>query len=54
MYEAAPVTESPSAIERQCPYCASDNPAIRGTYYDQTCEGCVKRMGAKDGGEAAK
>jgi hypothetical protein len=43
-----------SAIERQCPYCASDNPAIRGTYYDQTCEGCVKRMGAKDGREAGK
>jgi hypothetical protein len=28
-----------------CPYCTSDNPAIRSTYYDQTCEGCVKRMG---------
>lgn len=30
---------------RTCPYCTSDNPAIRSTYYDQTCEGCVKRMG---------
>lgn len=30
---------------RECPYCTSDNPAIRTTYYDQTCEGCVKRMG---------
>lgn len=27
-----------------CPYCTSDNSAIRDTYYDQTCEGCVKRM----------
>jgi hypothetical protein len=44
--EIGPVFAAP----RQCPYCASDNPAIRGTYYDQTCEGCVKRMGAKDGG----
>lgn len=29
----------------ECPYCTSDNEAIRTTYYDQTCEGCVKRMG---------
>ncbi len=35
-----------SAIRRpECPYCTSDNEAIRSTYYDQTCEGCVKRMG---------
>lgn len=35
----------PSSKERICPYCTSDNPAIQDTYYDQTCEGCVKRMG---------
>ena len=35
-----------SAIgRRECPYCTSENEAIRSTYYDQTCEGCVKRMG---------
>lgn len=34
-----------SATARACPYCTSDNPAIRSTYYDQTCDGCVKRMG---------
>lgn len=35
----------PSATMRsECPYCTSDNEGIRGTYYDQTCEGCVKRM----------
>jgi hypothetical protein len=33
-----------SARERRCPYCTSDNEGIRSTYYDQTCEGCVKRM----------
>lgn len=27
-----------------CPYCASDNSAVRATYYDQTCRGCVDRM----------
>jgi len=27
-----------------CPYCSSDNKAIRETYFDQTCEGCVTRM----------
>jgi hypothetical protein len=52
-----PLYERPtpvSAIVKPCPYCTSDNPAIRTTYYDQTCEGCVKRMGAKDGREAGK
>lgn len=35
-----------SATQRsECPYCTSNNEAIRSTYYDQTCEGCVKRMG---------
>ena len=32
-------------IPKGCPYCTSDNEAIRSTYYDQTCKGCVKRMG---------
>ena len=27
-----------------CPYCLSDNDAIRETYYDQTCKVCVERM----------
>lgn len=36
---------APSPLRRsECPYCTSDNEAIRSTYYDQTCEGCVKRM----------
>lgn len=30
-----------------CPYCTSTNDAVRGTFYDQTCAGCVARMGAK-------
>jgi hypothetical protein len=34
-----------SHVGKSCPYCTSDNPAIRSTYYDQTCAGCVKRMG---------
>jgi len=38
-------SNAPSASAQICPYCTSDNEAIRGTYYDQTCEGCVKRMG---------
>lgn len=38
-------SSAPSSARRTCPYCTSDNPAIRSTYYDQTCEGCVKRMG---------
>lgn len=29
-----------------CPYCTSDNEAIRDTYFDQTCHGCAKRLGA--------
>ncbi len=36
-----------SATPTSCPYCTSDNEAIRTTYYDQTCAGCVKRMGDK-------
>lgn len=30
---------------RRCPYCTSDNEGIRDTYFDQTCAGCVRRMG---------
>lgn len=29
---------------RPCPYCT--NPVMGRTYYDQTCLGCVTRMGA--------
>jgi len=29
-----------------CPYCTSENKGVRETYFDQTCEGCVKRMAA--------
>jgi hypothetical protein len=36
---------SATSAHKACPYCTSDNEAIRSTYYDQTCEGCVKRMG---------
>ena len=28
----------------QCPYCTSDNDAVRETYFDQACAGCVTRM----------
>lgn len=28
-----------------CPYCSSPDEAIRETYFDQNCRGCVKRMG---------
>ena len=27
-----------------CPYCLSDNDAIKETFYDQTCKVCVERM----------
>ena len=29
---------------KPCPYCSSDNPGIRDTYFDQTCKGCCERM----------
>lgn len=32
-----------------CPYCGSDNAAIRATYFDQNCAGCVARMGSASG-----
>jgi hypothetical protein len=37
-----------AAGQRQepCPYCASDNKAVRENYFDQTCRGCVDRMAA--------
>lgn len=38
-------SEVAPTVPYRCPYCTSDNEAIRSTYYDQTCEGCVKRMG---------
>ena len=34
----------PSEPKPYCCYCESDNEGIRSTYFDQTCEGCVKRM----------
>jgi hypothetical protein len=40
------ITDSP-----KCPYCTSDNKAIRETYFDQTCAGCVSRMSLKDIGD---
>ena len=45
-----------SAIGRkECPYCTSDNEAIRDTYFDQNCVGCVLRMGGTtDGTTTAK
>lgn len=34
-----------------CPYCASDNEAVRETYFDQSCAGCVARMRGVPSGE---
>ena len=34
----------PSEPKPYCCYCESANEGIRSTYFDQTCEGCVKRM----------
>lgn len=31
-------------IPYQCVYCTADNVAIRDTYYDATCPGCIRRM----------
>lgn len=28
-----------------CAYCESDNAALRRTYYNMQCEGCLLRMG---------
>lgn len=39
--------EGPVSTSGVCPYCASNNDAIRGTFYDQNCPSCVARMGAK-------
>jgi len=30
-----------------CPYCTNDNEAVRETYFDQNCAGCVARMAHK-------
>lgn len=45
LYKAPVAPNSATSAHKACPYCTSDNEAIRTTYYDQTCEGCVKRMG---------
>jgi hypothetical protein len=42
--QETPICPWPCKRLKPCPYCASDNQAIRDTYYDQNCEGCVKRM----------
>ena len=34
----------PILVTSKCPYCSSDNDAIRETYFYQTCAGCVTRM----------
>ena len=47
-----PVCPWPCKRLKPCPYCASDNEAIRDTYYDQNCEGCVKRIGTVGGRDA--
>ena len=39
-----PAKPEPSEPKPYCCYCESDNEGIRSTYFDQTCEGCVKRM----------
>lgn len=31
-------------IPYQCVYCTSDNKAVRDTFYDATCPGCIRRM----------
>lgn len=41
---ATPMTN----LSEACPYCTSNNPAVRTTYYDQTCKGCVERMGRQE------
>lgn len=35
--------------EEPCIYCNHENPVVRSTYYDQTCPGCVRRMGRANG-----
>lgn len=34
---------------KKCPYCSSKNAAIKQTYFDQTCDGCVERMYSNQG-----
>lgn len=29
---------------KPCPYCTSDNRAVKDTYFDQNCSQCVARM----------
>lgn len=32
--------------EYKCPYCSSKNKAVRETYYDMMCQGCMSRINA--------
>ena len=48
--QETPICQWPCKRLKPCPYCASDNEAIRDTYFDQNCEGCVKRMGTSSTG----
>jgi hypothetical protein len=41
---AAPGASAPPVAQPSCPYCSSDNKAVREAYFDQTCPGCVARM----------
>jgi len=46
LFEAGQTLERENARLRSvCPYCSSDNNAIRDTYYDQNCLGCIKHKG---------
>lgn len=38
----------------ECAYCTSENQAVRETYFDQKCPGCVKRMGESSQEHAQK
>jgi hypothetical protein len=40
------IPTQPTQGQSECPYCTSDNQAIKDTYFNQCCEGCVKRMSA--------
>ncbi len=32
------------SVIHTCPYCTSDNPAVREVYFDMNCDGCAKRF----------
>lgn len=43
--DIAEITKENEPVDKPaCPYCSSDNEAVRETYFDQTCDGCVARM----------